>query len=174
MNLSDPNQLKRFFKQALTSIIGVYFTWHAFHLEDWIFLDGVNLVIHEAGHFVFALFGEFIHIAGGSIMQILMPLLFVLYFWRREEVWQSSVCMFWLGESILNTAFYAKDAQTMLLPLLGGDGVIHDWNYLLTTLNLISYTTIIYDVIFLVGFSIILCAIFIGFDAAGKTQYPQI
>lgn len=41
-------------------------------LNAWL-LDNVNLVFHEAGHVIFALGGEFIGILGGSLMQVLIP-----------------------------------------------------------------------------------------------------
>lgn len=171
LNINDPKHL---FKRAIIILTGIYFVWHAFHPGVWIFLNSVNLLIHEAGHLIFSLMGEFIGIAGGSIMQILIPLLFVLYFWRREGLWQASIVMFWLGESILEVAFYARDAQSMSIPLLGGDGTIHDWNYLLTSLKLLSYTIFISAFIFLVGFSVILGAVIIGLNSAPlRRQSPK-
>src|SRR5690554_3718353 len=46
----------------------------------WIFLDYLNLAIHEAGHWVFAIFGQFMSILGGSLLQILTPLSVVVSF----------------------------------------------------------------------------------------------
>lgn len=173
MNFFNFSQPKCFFKQAITTIIGIYFIWHAFHPEVWIFLNNIDLAVHEAGHFIFVLLGEFIGIAGGSIMQILIPALFVFYFWQKEELWQSSTVMFWLGENILEVSFYARDAQIMSLPLIGGDGAIHDWNYLLTSLKLLPYAVFISNLIFFAGFLIIFGAIIMGLYIAGKTQDSQ-
>lgn len=50
----------------------VYFLWCAYDPYEWHLIDGVNLVIHEAGHIVFMPFGEFIMIAGGSLFQIIL------------------------------------------------------------------------------------------------------
>ncbi len=46
----------------------------------------------------------------------------------------------------------------MQLDLLGGDFVIHDWNYLLSTLGVLRYTNIIAEIIYSLG----LITIFIG------------
>ena len=37
------------------------------------FMHGINLVFHEAGHVVFMSFGHFLHVAGGTLGQWLMP-----------------------------------------------------------------------------------------------------
>jgi len=50
----------------------VYFGWCAFDPYQWHFIDGVNLLIHEAGHIIFMPFGEFISIAGGSLFQLIV------------------------------------------------------------------------------------------------------
>ena len=46
----------------------------------------------------------------------------------------------WVGINLINVSVYAGDAIVMQLPLLGGDGVMHDWNYILTTLDTLSST----------------------------------
>ena len=66
--------------------------------------------------------------------------------------------LFWVGESILNVSVYAGDAVALQLPLLGGQDSIHDWNYLLTSLNLLSSTVLIGGVIRLVGTLVIVSA----------------
>jgi hypothetical protein len=121
-------------------------------------IDGVNLVIHEAGHLIFQLFGEFMTIAGGSLFQVIMPALFVGYFCYQRNFYSASLVLFWVGESILNVSVYAADAATLQLPLLGGEGTLHDWNYLLTNLNLLSATTQVAGVIRLLGTIVIALA----------------
>lgn len=36
-------------------------------------LDGANFIFHEAGHVLFSLFGEFLGILGGSLTQVIIP-----------------------------------------------------------------------------------------------------
>ena len=48
-------------------------------------MDSVDLAIHEAGHPLFGIFGEFIGYAGGTLMQLLVPAVFLGYFWRRRD-----------------------------------------------------------------------------------------
>jgi hypothetical protein len=120
---------------------GVYFLWAVLHPQDWRLIDGVNLVIHEAGHIIFMPFGEFVMIAGGSIFQVLVPFVFALYFYYHRKYYSSALVLLWTGESLLNVSVYAGDSVVMQLPLLGGNDSIHDWNYLLDHLGWLSYTT---------------------------------
>jgi hypothetical protein len=122
-------------------------------------IDGVNLVIHEAGHLIFRPFGEFMMIAGGSLFQVIMPSLFVGYFWHQRKFYSAALVLFWVGESILNVSVYAGDSLVLQLPLLGGQDSVHDWNYMLSAMNLLPATAKIAGAIRLLGtLAIILAA----------------
>jgi hypothetical protein len=99
-------------------------------------VDAVDLVFHESGHTLLFWAPQTLEILGGSMMQILVPLVFVLYFALQRKYFSSSLLLFWLGYSIVNVSIYASDAFIRELPLLGGDGVIHDWAYLSAELGL--------------------------------------
>lgn len=43
----------------------------------WTLVHAFDLLVHEAGHFFFRFFGRFMMIAGGSLLQLLLPALFV-------------------------------------------------------------------------------------------------
>ena len=145
-------------KLVVAVIASLYFFWCAYDPYQWHLIDGVNLLIHEAGHLVFRLFGEFMTIAGGSLSQVIMPALFVGYFCYQRNLYSASLVLFWVGESILNVSVYAADAATLQLPLLGGEGTLHDWNYLLTNLNLLSSTAQVAGLIRLLGTIVIALA----------------
>jgi hypothetical protein len=110
-----------------------------FSPQPWIFLDGVNLIFHEAGHWLFFIFGQFMSVLGGSLLQCLIPLGIGVYFLLTRQLFSFAFCLFWLGDNLINVSVYIRDATSMVLPLLGGDGVIHDWNWILSSLNLLSY-----------------------------------
>lgn len=128
----------------------------------WNFLNLVDLPIHETGHLIFRLFGEFMMIAGGSIFQVLFPAVFVGYFVWHEQPYSASMVLFWVGQSILNVWVYAADAVVQQLVLTSGmtgsEGSFHDWNYMLTTLGLIDSTPQIAGLIRIVGTLTILAA----------------
>ncbi|MCS6874845.1 MAG: hypothetical protein N2Z23_08915 [Pyrinomonadaceae bacterium] len=151
-----------YLKFIFALVLSLYFLWVAYDPLQGSFLDLVNLPIHETGHLIFRPFGEFLMVAGGSLFQVIMPALFVVYFWRREDYYSASIVLFWVGQSILNVYVYANDAVVMQLVLItgytGSEGSFHDWNYLLTRTGLIGSTKTIANLIRLVGTLIILIA----------------
>jgi hypothetical protein len=110
-------------------------------------LDHVDLAVHEAGHVVFAPFGEFAGIAGGTLLQLIVPLAFVGYFALRGERFAAFIVLFWFSQSLFNVARYAADARAQLLPLVGGEYVIHDWSWMLSRLRLLRHDRTIADLI---------------------------
>jgi hypothetical protein len=145
---------------AVAVIASLYFLWCAYDPYQWHLIDGVNLVIHETGHLVFRPFGEFLMIAGGSLFQVIMPALFVGYFWYNGKYYSAALVLFWVGESILNVSVYAGDSVVLQLPLLGGQDSMHDWNYLLSSLDLLPATPKIAGAIRLLGTVVIALAAF--------------
>jgi hypothetical protein len=93
-------------------------------------LDSVDLAIHETGHLVFAPFGEWMAMAGGTIFQLIVPLAFVGHFAWRRDTFGAAVCLWWVAQNCWNIATYIADARAQVLPLVGGGE--HDWAYLLS------------------------------------------
>ena len=116
------------------------------------FLHNINLIFHEAGHWIFAIFGEFIGFFGGTLMQCLIPLIVMIQFLRQRDNFSASVGLWWLGQNFLDIAPYIYDAWDRKLILLGGGTGqdrpgSHDWYYLLgETNNLENYEEIAYFV----------------------------
>ncbi len=150
-------------KLIILAIAAIYFSGSVFYPNDWRFIDGVNLLIHESGHFIFMFLGEFMAVAGGTIFQILIPAVFAVYFYWNNQKFSGALVMFWLGQSIINVSVYAADAQAMNLPLLGGDNVIHDWNYLFNRLGLLSSAEAVGGAIRGLGIIIMIAAAMAGF-----------
>jgi len=124
-------------RRALTVALTAWGLYLLAHPGAFTLLDSVDLAIHESGHVVFGPFGEFIGFAGGTIMQLLMPAAFVVYFRRRGEAHSSSVALWWVAQNLGNVATYVADARAQELPLVGGGE--HDWNYLLGRLHLLPH-----------------------------------
>jgi hypothetical protein len=102
-----------------------------------------NLVFHEAGHIIFSPFGPFMMTLGGSLMQVLIPLICAgAFLFQQEDRFGASVCMWWAGENLLDLAPYINDARDLKLMLLGGpaDEVEgHDWEAILTSLEWLRF-----------------------------------
>lgn len=128
-------------KLIIAIAASAYFFWCAYDPSQWHFIDNANLLIHEGGHVMFIFFGMFMYVLGGSLMQVLLPALFVIYFFQRKEYYSSALTLFWVGENLLSVSVYAGDAVKMQLQLLFGDNSIHDWNWLLIYMGQLHHTT---------------------------------
>lgn len=101
-------------------------------------------------------------VAGGSILQTVFPLSVTVYFGYKRD-WLGLVFgIFWLGNNLINVSYYIKDAPYRRLPLLGGDAVIHDWQWLLVKYQAIEHAESIGLVVWLVGLSCLMLAIGLG------------
>lgn len=105
---------------------------------------GLNLGIHEAGHLLFSwLPGEFLAIAGGTFLQLAIPVLSAVMLARQPDYFGAAFCGGWLSMNLYSVATYMADARQLDLPLVnvGGGEVIHDWNSMLATLGLLQWDT---------------------------------
>jgi hypothetical protein len=101
---------------------------------------GITLGFHEMGHILFIPFGRTMTIAGGSIMQLLVPLAAALYLLVKQRDWFGFVVgLSWLSFSGFELATYIGDAAREALPLVSfGGGYHHDWSMLLTQWHLLN------------------------------------
>lgn len=107
--------------------------------------NGLNLVIHEAGHAAFSYFGEWISVAGGTVFQLGLPLLAGIIFYRQGDVFAVTVALFWLGTNAVEVGIYAADARARALPLVSPSTAepIHDWYYMLARAGLLRLDLLI-------------------------------
>jgi hypothetical protein len=166
-------------KLVFAVLLSIYFLWISWNPMLGSFLDNVDLPIHETGHLLFRLFGEFMMIAGGSLFQVIFPAVFVGYFIRQKSYYSATIVLLWFGQSILNVWVYASDAVVMQLVLTSGftgtEGSFHDWNYLLTATGLINSTKSVAGIIRFAGtFTIIvasLSAVYFSFAQPDQSDH---
>ena len=151
-----------YLKVGFIGVIGVYGVVCALSPETYRWLDLVNLVFHEAGHMVFGFFGDFLGVLGGSLMQVLIPAVATAHFVLYGQRWSGMVTLFWVSQSLFNVSVYVKDARAQALPLFGGDDAIHDWNWLLARLGLLSWDQAMGSVIYAMGFLVLAVSILGG------------
>ena len=72
----------------------------------------------------------------------------------------------YLAGNVMNVGVYAADALERKLPLLGGNNVYHDWNYILLRLGLLEYSNIIGGAFYWCG--VILCLLALVLPAFQK------
>lgn len=112
-------------------------------------LDSLDLAIHETGHLVFAPFGDFMSLLGGTLFQLIMPGAFVAYFLRRGDRYAAGVVLWWVAQNLWNISVYAADARSRLLPLVGGGE--HDWHLMLLRLGWLEQDWLVARVIHFAG-----------------------
>jgi len=110
------------------------------------FMHLINLPFHEAGHIVFRPFGAVMTSLGGSLGQLIMPLVCLIVLWlKTRDAFGAGVCGWWLGENLLDIAPYIDDARSLSLPLLGGNFGdsspygFHDWEFILSETGLLRF-----------------------------------
>lgn len=158
-------------RRVFTLLLLVYGLYDLAHAGRGTLLDGVDLAIHETGHLVFGPFGEFLGFAGGTLFQLIMPSLFVGYFWRRGDRHAASVALWWVGQNCGHIAYYAADARAQELPLVGGGE--HDWNYLLGRMGLLTHDQGIAHGFVTIGVLLVLAATALGLATAGRTAEAE-
>lgn len=118
-------------------LLGWFTASHLLLGSTWVFIDNVNVLLHEAGHLLFSWDGRALHALGGTLGQLMWPALFAGYFlWKRRERFAAVACLWWFGENFIGIARYMDDAVVQELPLIGGD--IHDWGFLFGRWELLS------------------------------------
>jgi len=103
------------------------------------FLHLINLPFHEAGHIIFSPFGHYVMVLGGSLMQLLVPAICaVALLVQTGDRFGAAVCIWWMGENLVDLAPYINDARSLQLMLLGGPASEvegHDWEAILEPLQ---------------------------------------
>jgi len=163
-------------KLAVLAVFSLYFLDVVVLYKDrWCFIDGMNIWIHEAGHFLFMVSGsDFLMIAGGTLMQLIVPIVFVVYFLYSEQGFSASLTLFWLGESLVNVSVYMRDAVDMVLPLIGGGGPeSHDWHNMFSMLGLLPYTQHLANITHSIAILIVFFAIGWGLSFCRKEEIVQ-
>lgn len=119
---------------------------------DFLFLDWGNVVIHEAGHPLFSYLGDFMGVAGGTLLQLLVPFLLAMGFYIRRQPVGFTVFLMVLWENLLYVSHYMSTARSLEGQYLaigsGGsiDGAdmdpnMHDWHNLFSRFGVLEYDT---------------------------------
>jgi len=140
------------------------------------FMHLINLPFHEAGHVFSRPLGALLASLGGTLGQLLMPLICLLVFLLKyKNTFGGAVALWWFGENFLDIAPYINDARNLTLPLLGGNTGrnapygFHDWQFILNETGLIRYDHTIAGISYKIGIGLMLISIAWG----GYLLYKQ-
>ncbi len=119
------------------------------------FLHGPLLIFHEAGHVIFRLFGEFATVLGGTLAQLLMPIVMMVALLKKNrDTLGASLALWLLGISLLDVAPYVYDAfapQLVLLNGATGEEGGHDWIHILRELGMLQNARALGRVVYVLG-----------------------
>lgn len=128
------------------------------------FMHLINLPFHEAGHVVFSPFGRFIQVLGGTLGQLLVPLIVLGAFLGKQNAFGASAAGWWLGQSFLDCAPYINDARAGELMLVGGVtgkevADYHDWEVMLGQLGWMQHDHAIARIFWVIGALVMMASI---------------
>lgn len=150
--LHVPGEVDRSFWTGRLVTLALFAAWTGFVLRDADvpggeagshFLWAVLTPFHEAGHYlIFRWFGAFIMTLGGTLGQMLMPIVLAVALLRRGDPFGAALFCWLLGFSLIMTGVYMYDAFDPRLMLLdgrtGADSDGHDWQNIFGDLGLLK------------------------------------
>ncbi|MDD2390377.1 MAG: zinc ribbon domain-containing protein [Desulfobacterales bacterium] len=129
----------------------------------------VNLPFHEAGHIFFRPLGRLMTSLGGSIGQLLMPLICLIVFVvKTKDTFAASFSLWWFAENWMDMAPYMNDARSLSMPLLGGNTGpsspygFHDWEYILNELGMLRYDHTVASISHNIGITLMIASFIWG------------
>ena len=143
------------------------------------FMHMINLPFHEAGHVIFTPMGRFMQVLGGSLGQLLIPLICLgALLIQNRDAFGASVGLWWFAESLMDLAPYINDARALDLVLLGGvTGKdvedYHDWEYILRTLDWLQYDHALAHAAYVLG-SLLMILAFIWGGYVLRVQFKSL
>jgi hypothetical protein len=144
-------------KPALIAWMVFYglFLLHAWRDADgFLFIDQVNLIVHEGGHLLFGWFGRTLGLWGGTLLELIVPAALTAYFALHRQTAATAFAAFFFFENFLYISVYMADARAQALPLVTvGDPEMggHDWFQIFAQLGLLRHDRSIAAVIRVVG-----------------------
>ena len=114
-------------------------------------VDHANLLFHEAGHPIVGMFSQRLETYGGTIGQLVFPVILAVSFWHQGQALSFAGAVIWFFENWLNIARYLADARQQQLPLVGGGD--HDWHRILSRWHLLQHDIAIAAVVKTIGWA---------------------
>lgn len=118
--------------------------------------------IHEFGHILFRPFGEFMHLLGGSLFQVTLPLVFGgVFLVKNRDPFAAAVMLWWSAVAVMDVAPYIYDAQApqhVLLTGRTGDTGAHDFIDVLGDLGLLARAQAVGYVVHRIGVAMLIAS----------------
>lgn len=124
-----------------------------------------SIGIHQWGHWMFQLGGDLLAISGGTILQILFPMVLLGIAIYRKKYFSFAYYLSWFGTCLLSVGTYMTDARFQgLATLISGDGPkeVHDWQFLAGKMGFLMSSSYIGTAIQITAHSITLLGLAAG------------
>jgi hypothetical protein len=153
--------------------VGLFFVLLFCSEPGFIFIvDHANLLFHEAGHPLVGLFSERLETYGGTIGQLVFPVVLAVSFWRKRQPISLAAAVIWFFENWLNISRYIADARKQELPLVGGGD--HDWHTIFGRWDVLQHDVQIATVVKTIGWLGMLAACAWVFWCAWRDRKLQV
>jgi hypothetical protein len=109
-------------------------------------LNSANMIVHEAGHGVCYLFAcpELITALNGTVFQLLLPIIFIYYYCRRENSVLVGLGGIWLAQNLVYVAWYMSTSHTpQRYPFFIPGADKHDFWFIFRELGVYEYDWLI-------------------------------
>ncbi len=169
--------VKQFYMTIEYNILLAVSYKHVFGFSMFYFImDNLTLIIHEAGHTIFGLFGwRFLTVLGGTLLQMLIPFVLFIVSWRNRQIIAAQLSLYWLGFAWLDSAAYSADAYTQDLPLIGNlPKSSHDFLNILSDMNILNHYMTVAWIMFGIGCLVLISAILLPYFKKEHTEYVNL
>lgn len=133
-----PDEWTRVSRIGGSIVIACYLFFLLYAYRDttgFLFLDYANLAIHEAGHMCFGWGGHTLMILGGTLGELIAPMLCAAFFFFQRQTYGLAFSLFWFFENFLYVGTYMADARACALPLINSE--TGDWTILFSQWDLL-------------------------------------
>ena len=133
---------------------GIFLLYAVTDKSGYLLIDYLFVPIHEGGHLLFGYFGHTLMVAGGTLLQLGVPLLLAVYFAFQRQPTGVAFSSFFFFENFLNVATYMADSRRLELQYVTvGDPEFaeHDWATMFTQMGALDYDTKIAAVVRAIG-----------------------
>ncbi|MDD5258342.1 MAG: hypothetical protein PHD29_00020 [bacterium] len=113
-------------------------------------LGAFNYWVHEAGHLLALPFGQFLEAISGTLLECLIPVIFLIAFLKQGEFFGASFCFGWLSTCFFYASWYISTAQRT-------DNWNHDWYNILSCMGILMYN---HQIAFLVKLAAVILMLF--------------
>ena len=124
-------------------------------------INGANMIVHEAGHGVCYLLPcpQFFTSLNGTLFQLALPVIFIYYYYKRENSILAGLGSIWLAQNLVYVAWYMSYSQTPnLYPFFLGGSAIHDFWYIFSQLGVLEYDWLISGFVRVIAVILLLCS----------------